>query len=214
MRACAGSPLPRSPRSSPPPRRRAARAAGCSAPRTPHVTAWGVTALATERRNRSTARSTLIAFRRAETRPPARREVARRGPRRAVVARADRGRDREAPGRDRGRRPTRQFAIVVDGRPVGMIQTYLVSDHPSGPSSWTSRTGAAGVDLLIGEPDLVGGGLGPRVLAEFARYVVFADSAGARSSPGRGANRRSCARSRRPASFTFATSRRTASRAG
>ena len=31
-----------------------------------------------------------------------------------------------------GSRPTRQFLIQLDGRPAGMIQTYLVGDHPSG----------------------------------------------------------------------------------
>ena len=29
-----------------------------------------------------------------------------------------------------GREPTDHFLIVLDGRPVGMIQTYLVSDYP------------------------------------------------------------------------------------
>jgi RimJ/RimL family protein N-acetyltransferase len=34
--------------------------------------------------------------------------------------------------------------------------------------------GAAGLDLLIGEEDAVGRGLGPQVIAQFAREVVFA----------------------------------------
>ena len=76
-----------------------------------------------------------------------------------------------------GRRPTRQFLIVVDGRPAGMIQTYLVVDHPD----WQALVGVgddvAGVDLMIGEPDLVGRGVGPRVLTAFVRDVVFADPA-------------------------------------
>jgi aminoglycoside 6'-N-acetyltransferase len=74
-----------------------------------------------------------------------------------------------------GRRPTRQFAILVDGRPVGMIQTYLVDDYPEWAGLVQVGPDAAGVDLLIGEPDLVGRGLGAQVLAEFARDVVFAD---------------------------------------
>lgn len=56
-----------------------------------------------------------------------------------------------------------RFAIVVDGRDAGMIQTYP-DDEP----------GIAGVDLLIGEADLIGHGLGPHVLEQFARDVVFA----------------------------------------
>ncbi len=75
-----------------------------------------------------------------------------------------------------GRRPTRQFLIVVDGRPAGMIQTYHVADHPEWQQLVEVAGDVAGVDLLIGEPDLVGRGLGPRVLAQFAREVVFADS--------------------------------------
>jgi aminoglycoside 6'-N-acetyltransferase len=53
--------------------------------------------------------------------------------------------------------PAGRFVILVDGRPVGMIQSY-----------------EAEVDLLIGEEDLIGHGLGPQVLSQFAREVVFA----------------------------------------
>jgi aminoglycoside 6'-N-acetyltransferase len=55
-----------------------------------------------------------------------------------------------------------RFVIVADGRDAGMIQTY-----PAEP-------GVAEVDLLVGEPDLVGVGLGPLALERFARDVVFA----------------------------------------
>lgn len=75
-----------------------------------------------------------------------------------------------------GLRPTRQFVIAVDGRPAGMIQTYLVSDHPEWEAIVRVGEGVAGVDLVIGEPDLVGVGLGPQVLGAFVRDVVFADS--------------------------------------
>ncbi len=76
-----------------------------------------------------------------------------------------------------GRRATRQFAIVVDGRAAGFIQTYLVSDYPEWDEVVQVGDGVAGVDLLIGEPDLVGRGLGPEVLERFARDIVFADPA-------------------------------------
>jgi aminoglycoside 6'-N-acetyltransferase len=74
-----------------------------------------------------------------------------------------------------GREPTDHYLIVVDGRPIGMIQTYLVSDYPEWDAVVQVGEGVAGVDLLIGEEDLIGRGLGPRVLAEFARRIVFAD---------------------------------------
>lgn len=64
--------------------------------------------------------------------------------------------------------------IVVDGRPVGMIQTYLVDDYPEWKDVVGEESDLAGVDLFIGEEDLIGHGLGPRVLAQFVREVVFA----------------------------------------
>jgi aminoglycoside 6'-N-acetyltransferase len=74
-----------------------------------------------------------------------------------------------------GREPTAYYLIVLEGRPVGMIQTYLASDYPEWEEIVQVGDGVAGVDLLIGEADLVGRGLGPRILAEFVRGVVFAD---------------------------------------
>jgi aminoglycoside 6'-N-acetyltransferase len=69
---------------------------------------------------------------------------------------------------------TEQYVIVVDGRPAGIIQTYLVADSPEWEEIVGAEPGLAGVDLLIGEEDLVGRGLGPQVLEAFTRDVVFA----------------------------------------
>jgi aminoglycoside 6'-N-acetyltransferase len=69
---------------------------------------------------------------------------------------------------------TDQYLIVVDGRPVGMIQTYLVADDPAWEAVVGAEDGLAGVDLLIGEEDCVGRGLGPAALAAFVERVVFA----------------------------------------
>jgi aminoglycoside 6'-N-acetyltransferase len=74
-----------------------------------------------------------------------------------------------------GRRDVEQYLIVEDGRPVGMIQTYLVADHPEWGEAVGVEPEAAGVDLFVGEEDAVGRGLGPRVLEQFAREVVFAN---------------------------------------
>jgi aminoglycoside 6'-N-acetyltransferase len=72
-----------------------------------------------------------------------------------------------------GRRDVEHYVILEDRRPVGLIQTYRVADHPD----WGDLVGvepeAAGVDLFVGEPDAVGRGLGPEILREFARTVVF-----------------------------------------
>jgi aminoglycoside 6'-N-acetyltransferase len=53
-----------------------------------------------------------------------------------------------------------------------MIQTYLVSDYPEWEAIVQVGEGVAGVDILIGETELIGQGLGPKILAEFARDVI------------------------------------------
>ncbi|HKT45583.1 MAG TPA: GNAT family N-acetyltransferase [Gaiellaceae bacterium] len=69
--------------------------------------------------------------------------------------------------------PSEHFVIELDGEPIGMIQTYLVDDYPEWKSVVGNEPDLAGVDLLIGESDLIGRGLGPQVLEQFARDVVF-----------------------------------------
>ena len=76
------------------------------------------------------------------------------------------------PGVD-GDDPTDYFAIEVDGRPVGIIQTYLIDDEPEYKAALGDPEHAAGIDLAIGEPELVGRHLGPAVIHAFATEVVF-----------------------------------------
>ena len=73
-----------------------------------------------------------------------------------------------------GRNPSDHYLILLDGRRIGMIETYLVSDHPEWEAIVRVGPGVAGVDLLIGEPELLGRGLGPRILSLFAETIVFA----------------------------------------
>lgn len=70
--------------------------------------------------------------------------------------------------------PTDYFVIEVDGRAVGLIQTYLIDDEPEYKSALGHPEHAAGVDLAIGEADLVGQRLGPAALHAFVTDVVFA----------------------------------------
>ncbi len=65
------------------------------------------------------------------------------------------------------------YVVLLDGRPIGLIQTYLLRDWPDYAATIGIDDGA-GIDLFIGDPDLVGRGLGPRVISAFARDVVFA----------------------------------------
>jgi aminoglycoside 6'-N-acetyltransferase len=76
-----------------------------------------------------------------------------------------------------GRRPVDLYLILLDGRPVGFIQTYLVADHPETAALVGLGAGVAGVDLFIGEEKLTGKGLGSEVLRVFVRDIVFAEPA-------------------------------------
>jgi RimJ/RimL family protein N-acetyltransferase len=73
-----------------------------------------------------------------------------------------------------GDEPTAVYLILLAGKPIGLIQTYLVADYRD---EWPIdvEPGVAGVDLFIGEEELVGRGLGPRILQEFVDEVVFAN---------------------------------------
>ena len=71
-----------------------------------------------------------------------------------------------------GREPTDHYLIVAGARPFGMIQTYLVSDYQEWEAIIQVGEGVAGVDILIGEEELIGRGLGPRILTEFAGDVI------------------------------------------
>jgi aminoglycoside 6'-N-acetyltransferase len=74
----------------------------------------------------------------------------------------------------RGEDRTDHYVIVLGGRDAGMIESYLVADHPEWDAIVEQGEGVAGVDLLLGEEDLLGQGLGPEVLRVFARDVLFA----------------------------------------
>jgi RimJ/RimL family protein N-acetyltransferase len=73
-----------------------------------------------------------------------------------------------------GRKPTDLYVILVDERPAGLVQTYLVSDYPHYRDLVDVEEGVAGVDLFLADESLTGRGLGSRVLAMFVDEVVFA----------------------------------------
>lgn len=69
-----------------------------------------------------------------------------------------------------GREPTQVFIAELDGVPIGMIQRYRNRDHPE----WEAQVqvpGAAGIDYYIGEPDLIGRGLGPELISQFVEQL-------------------------------------------
>ena len=72
----------------------------------------------------------------------------------------------------RGEDPTDMFVIEMDGRPIGVIQSYRVDAYPD----YVAELGelpapALSLDVFIGEPDLIGKGIGPAVLREFLRIA-------------------------------------------
>jgi len=69
--------------------------------------------------------------------------------------------------------PTRLFFIRHQGRPIGFIQCYRIDDYDDYGRALALDVTAAGIDLFIGEPDLVGRGHGPALIRAFLRDVVF-----------------------------------------
>jgi aminoglycoside 6'-N-acetyltransferase len=68
-----------------------------------------------------------------------------------------------------GADPTELLIAELDGRPIGMLQHYRLADNPGYERALDPAGGprpAAGLDYLIGEPELTGHGLGPVMIAE------------------------------------------------
>lgn len=70
--------------------------------------------------------------------------------------------------------PTLLFFIRHGGRPIGFIQCYRIDDYDEYGRALALDVPSAGIDLFIGEPDLIGKGLGPAAIRAFLRDVVFA----------------------------------------
>lgn len=73
-----------------------------------------------------------------------------------------------------GRDPTDHYLVLLDDRAVGMLQTYVVIDYPEYAAVvGVTDAGVAGADILIGEEELTGMGLGTEILGRFVTDVVF-----------------------------------------
>lgn len=73
----------------------------------------------------------------------------------------------------RGEDPTDLFVISLDGRPIGALQSYRIDDHPEYAAQVALSRPAIGIDLFIGEPDLIGRGHGPALIRVFLRDIAF-----------------------------------------
>ena len=70
-----------------------------------------------------------------------------------------------------GTDPTEAFIVHLLDRKIGYVQRYLIADDPD----WSQALRAAlddvgdiGIDYFIGEPDLIGLGVGRRMISRFA----------------------------------------------
>ncbi|GAB7047798.1 hypothetical protein JCM9534A_29240 [Catenuloplanes indicus JCM 9534] len=78
-----------------------------------------------------------------------------------------------------GREPTEAFIIETAGRPAGLIQRYLIAEHPDWADALLA-TGAfavpaAGLDYLIGDPALTGRGLASTAIRQLALRTLDQD---------------------------------------
>lgn len=70
--------------------------------------------------------------------------------------------------------PTELLAVELEGRPVGMLQRYLLADNPEYERALAvagAAPAAASIDYLIGEQSLTGQGLGTLMIAQASREL-------------------------------------------
>jgi len=72
-----------------------------------------------------------------------------------------------------GKDPTYHFLATIDGWPAGMFQHYRIGDDAEYAEALALGEDAVGVDLFIGEKELIGLGHGPAMLRQFLRDVAF-----------------------------------------
>jgi aminoglycoside 6'-N-acetyltransferase len=66
---------------------------------------------------------------------------------------------------------TDPFLILLDERPIGYIQSYDIHAEPDHPYR-DQPPGTLGIDLSLGEADLLGLGHGPRIIEAFVARLL------------------------------------------
>jgi aminoglycoside 6'-N-acetyltransferase len=72
-----------------------------------------------------------------------------------------------------GKDPTYHYLAQIDTRPVAMLQHYRIADDLEYAEVLALGEDAVGVDLFIGEAELLGRGHGSAMLRQFLREIAF-----------------------------------------
>src|SRR5580704_1069989 len=72
----------------------------------------------------------------------------------------------------RGEVPTHGNLALLGGAPFGYLQCYRVADWPDWQAVVQTTEGIS-IDLFIADPDLIGRGLGRRMLAQYVETIAF-----------------------------------------
>lgn len=75
--------------------------------------------------------------------------------------------------RTSGAEPTLSYFILLDGAPIGYIQSYRIGDYPGYAATLDVGENDVGIDLLIGEDEHRDRGLGVSILRRFLADEVF-----------------------------------------
>jgi len=75
--------------------------------------------------------------------------------------------------RIRGEAPTHSSLALLGGAPFGYLQCYRIADWPDWQAVVETTEGIS-IDLFIADPDLIGRGLGRRMLAQYVEAIAFA----------------------------------------
>lgn len=73
-----------------------------------------------------------------------------------------------------GEEPVEPYLVLYEGRPIGYIQWYLVSDDEE-YERLIDIEDSAGIDVFIGEEEFLHRGFGAGIIGDFIKTVVFAD---------------------------------------